>query len=125
MKKTMFILGMLFAGYIGYAMVDMTDRWVSFQTILDAAVFTASIVCFVGLWKSKRWALWLSWGLAAAALVWGCYLIHFVWTFWLFSSPTLGERIMNVLHPRVSVFVVFPVLWLIFFTRPKARAFFA
>jgi len=124
MKKIMFVLGMAFAGYISYALVDMTDRLVSFQTALDAAIFIAIIACFAGLWKSKRWALWLSWGLAAAALVWGCYLSHFVWTFWLFSAPTLTERITNVLHPRVSVFVIFPAVWLIYFTRSKVRALF-
>ncbi len=120
----MLILGMAFAGYMGYAMVDMTDKLVSLQTILDILIFIAMISCFVGLWKSKRWALWLSWGLAVAAFVWGCYLIHFVWTFWLFSSPTLAERIVQVLHLRVSVFVIFPAAWLIYFTRAKIRAIF-
>ena len=125
MKKAMFILGMAFSGYIGYALVDMTDRLISLQAVLDAGIFIAMVACFAGLWRSKRWALWLSWGLALVALVWGCYLIHFVWTFWIFSSPTLMERIGNVLHPRVSVFVIFPVVWLIYFTRPKTRALFS
>ena len=125
MKKAMLVLGMTFSCYLGYALVDMTDKLVSLQAVLDAGIFMALILCFVGLWKSKRWALWLSWGLAAVALVWGCYLIHFVWTFWLFSSPTLMERIAQVLHPRVSVFVIFPAVWLIYFTRPKVRDFFA
>ena len=125
MKKTMLMLGMAFAGYLGYALVEMTDRFLSFQTVLDAGIFIAIIACFVGLWKSKRWALWLSWGLAVAALVWGCYLIHFVWTFWIFESPTLMERIGNVLHPRVSVFVIFPVVWLLYFSHPKIRALFS
>lgn len=115
---------MVFSGYLGYALVDMTDKLVSLQTVLDAVIFIAIIACFVGLWKSRRWALGLSWGLAAAALVWGCYLIHFVWMFWLFESPTLMERIANVLHPRVSVFVIFPAAWLIYFTRSKIRELF-
>jgi hypothetical protein len=109
---------------MGYALVDMTDRFVSLQALLDAGIFIMIITCFVGLWKSKRWALWLSWALAATALVWGCTLIHFAWTFWLFSEPTLTERIANVLHPRVSVFVIFPVAWLVYFTRPKIRTLF-
>jgi len=120
----MLILGMAFSGYLGYALVDMTDNLASFQTVLDAVIFIAIIACFVGLWRSRRWALWLSWGLAAAALVWGCYLSHFVWTFWLFESPTLMERITNVLNPRVSVFVIFPAAWLIYFTRSKIRELF-
>ena len=124
MRQIMLILGMLFACYIGYALVDMTSRFFSFQTVLDAWIFTSIIACFLGLWRLKRWALWLSWGLALAAFAWGCYLIHFVWTFWLFSSPTLMERIGNVLNPRVSVFVIFPILWLIYFTQPKTKAFF-
>ena len=80
MKKTMFVLGMAFAAYMGYALVEMTDRLVSLETVFDAGIFIAVVTCFIGLWRSKRWALWLSWGLAVAALVWGCYLAHFVWT---------------------------------------------
>lgn len=124
MKKIMLILGMAFAGYLGYALVDMTDWRDVAQGVLNAVIFMAIIACFAGLWRSKRWALWLSWGLAVAALGWGSYLIHFVWTFWIFSEPTLAERILNVLHPRVSVFVIFPVVWLIYSTRPKIRALF-
>ncbi len=120
-KKTMLILGMAFAGYMGYALVDMTDKLVSLQTVLDIVILITVISCFVGLWKSKRWALWLSWGLAVAAFVWGCYLIHFVWTFWIFSAPTLAERIVQVLHPRVSVFVIFPAVWLVYFVRREMR----
>jgi hypothetical protein len=78
-----------------------------------------------GTLEVKRWALWLSWVLAAAAFVWGSYLVHFVWTFWIFAAPTLMERIGNVLHPRVSVFVIFPAVWLFYFTRGKVRALFA
>ena len=124
MKKTMLILGMMFAGYLSYALIEMTDKFISLQTVFDVGIFVAIITCFVGLWKSKRWALWLGWALAGAALVWGGYLIHFVWTFWIFAAPTLTERILNVLHPRVSVFVLFPLTWLIYFTRPKVRALF-
>jgi hypothetical protein len=123
-KKIMFILGMAFAGYIGSALVEMTDRFLSLQTVLDAAIFIAVFICFAGLWRSRRWALWLSWGLAAAALALGGYLVHFSWTFWIFETPTLMERILSVLHPRVSVLVIFPVAWLIYFTRPKIRALF-
>ncbi|MFH0985565.1 MAG: hypothetical protein V1882_08520 [Candidatus Omnitrophota bacterium] len=125
MKKVMFILGMAFAGYLCYALIEMTEKFFSFQTALDIVIFTSVIGCFIGLWKSKRWALWLSWVLAAAAFIWGCYLIHFVWTFWIFAAPTLMERIGNVLNPRVSVFVVFPAVWLFYFTRAKVRALFA
>lgn len=124
-KKTMFVLGMAYSAYIGYALVDMTDRFASFQTMIDAVVFVAMIVCFIGLWRSKRWGLWLSWALAAAAFAWGCYLVHFVWTFWIFEEPTFKEQVLNVLHPRVSVFVFFPAVWLVYFTRPKVRALFA
>lgn len=124
MKKTMLILGMAFAGYISYAFIEMTDRLVSIQTVVNVGIFIAMVACFAGLWRSKRWALWLSWVLALAAFVWGISLIHFVWTFWIFAAPTLMERIANVLHPRVSIFVIFPVAWLIYFTRPKVRALF-
>jgi len=125
MKKIMLVLGMAFAGYMGYALVEMTDRFLSLQTAVDALIVIAGIVCFWGLWRSRRWALWLSLALALAAFVWGCYLVNFVWTFWLFNAPTLTEQILNVLHPRVSVFVVFPAAWLIYFSRPKVRALFA
>ena len=99
MKKIMLVLGIVFAGYISYALVEMTDRLVSLQTVLDTGLFIAMVTCFIGLWRFKRWALRLSWVLAAAALVWGCYLVYFVWTFRLFAAPTLMERIVNVLRP--------------------------
>jgi len=125
MKKIMYILGIMFSGYLGYALVESTSQLVSLEGGIAAGVFTAMIGCFVGLWKARRWALWLSWALAVAALAWGGYLIHFVWTFWIFAAPTLKEQIVNVLNPRVSVFVIFPAVWLVYFTRPKVRALFA
>ena len=124
MKKAMLILGMFFTCYIGYAMADMTQGLLTLQATIDVAILGAAIACFIGLWRSERWALWLSYGLAVAAFAWGCYLLHFVWTFWLFAAPTLMERITNVLHPRVSVFVIFPAAWLIYFIQPKVRALF-
>lgn len=118
-------LGVAFALYMGYAMIEMTDGFWSWRSLFNAAVFIAAAVSFWGLWLAKRWGLWLSLALALGALVWGAFLLHFVWTFWIFDEPTFGEKLVSVLHPRVSIFVVFPVLWLLYFLRSRARAFFA
>ena len=125
-KKTKVImtLGMVFAAYAGYALVSMTDRLVSWGSLLDVVIFIAMILCFWGLCTLKRWAPLLSLVLALAALGWSFQLVRFVWTFWIFQEPTLLDRVANELHPRVSVFFLFPAFWLFYFTRPKIRAFF-
>ena len=76
-----------------------------------------------GMWRFRRWGLWLSWGLAAAALILGCYWAHFAWTFWLFKEPTMWERVGAVaLNPLILLWLGAPAAWLIYFTRPKIVA---
>jgi len=108
------LLGLAFGVYVCYALVMMNDQIRSAWTLLHAAIFSALILCAVGLWKSKAWALRLSLILALAALGFGFYLAHFVWTFWIFEKPTTLERIRSILHPRVSIFLVFPVIWVLY-----------
>ena len=70
-----------------------------------------------GMWRFQRWALCLSWALAAAAFAVGCYWAHFAWTFWLFQDPTLWDRIRAVLNPLILLWLGGPVAWLVYFTR--------
>ena len=44
MRKIMLILGMIFAGYMSYAMIEMTDKLVSLQTVLDVVILVAMVV---------------------------------------------------------------------------------
>ncbi len=114
-------LGVLFIGYACYALVMMNDKSLLGWNVLYASIFVATLFCAWGLSKSKPWALWLSLGLALAALGLGCDLAHFAWTFWIFEEPTLPKRILAVIHPRLSIFLIFPVAWLIYFTRLSFR----
>ena len=86
------------------------------------------VVCVLlsgyGLWRMQKWALKLSWALAVWAFGFGCYIAHFRWTFWLFITPTFQDRLLAVLDPRASLFVVVPLFWMIYFTRPSTRRLF-
>ncbi|MBI4115490.1 MAG: hypothetical protein HY447_02835 [Candidatus Omnitrophica bacterium] len=119
--KILIFLGVLYSAYVCYALVNINEKLLSWWTLLDAAIFIALVTCVWGFWKSRPWAIPLSLVLALAGFGFGCYLAYFVWTFWLFEEPTLLDRIKNVLHPRVSVFLVFPVIWMIYFTRRALR----
>ncbi|OGX39122.1 MAG: hypothetical protein A3C53_06280 [Omnitrophica WOR_2 bacterium RIFCSPHIGHO2_02_FULL_68_15] len=72
-----------------------------------------------GLWRFRRWALYLSWMLAAAALAVGCYWAHFAWTFWLFTEPTPWDRVRAVLNPLILLWLGGPAAWLWYFTRRR------
>ena len=71
-----------------------------------------------GMWRFRRWALCLSWMLAAVAFAVGCYWAHFAWTFWLFTEPTVWDRVRAELNPIILLWWITPAAWLWYFTRP-------
>ena len=75
-----------------------------------------------GMWRFRRWALRVSWMLAAAAFLVGCYWAHFAWTFWLFQEPTFWDRVRAVLNPLILLWLGGPLAWLAFFTRRDITA---
>lgn len=76
-----------------------------------------------GLWRLRRWALWLSWAIATGMLVLGGFGARFGWTFQPFQEPTLWSRAIDVLlNPTVMPFLACPMIWLAYFTRPGVRA---
>lgn len=94
-----------------------------FWVIGGVATLLLTALAAWGLWRLRRWALWLSWALAAAAFTVGAFGAHFAWTFHLFEEPTLWERVSDVvLNPTVMPFLVCPLIWLAYFTRPGVRA---
>lgn len=119
--KIIFLLGAAFSAYLFYALVSIHDRLLSWWNVLNLALFIVTLLCAGGLRNRRRWAFFLSLILAVAALGFGCYIVHFVWTFWIFEKPTFLDRVLSTLHPRVSVFILFPVLWLLFFSRQSVR----
>ncbi len=122
--KLFIIAGLLFAGYVCYALVMMNDRGSAWWTFSYGVIFSICFFCFTGLWNGKSFAWKLSLGLALAALGLGFYFIHFGWTFWIFKQPTLIERFIAVLNPRIFIFTLFPLAWLAYFTKPDVRATF-
>ena len=107
----------LFGIYVFYCIWMMADEKPILWEILYAFGATVSLVSLWGVMKSKGWAVFLSCALMLAALAFGINLVHFVWTFWIFKEPTFVDRILSALHPRVSVFIIFPVVWLAYFSR--------
>ena len=110
-----------FGIYAFYCLWMIADE----KTVLWGAFYglelAASLVCLWGMIQQKPWALILSLMLMLAALAFGINLVHFVWTFWIFEKPTLADRFFSALHPRVSVFIVFPVIWLAYFLRRQDK----
>ena len=78
-------------------------------------------LCAWGLGRRRRWALWLSRALAAAAFGLGGLAASFHWDFWLWMSPTLRERIQAVLKLDVVFLLAVPLLWLLWSARPDVR----
>lgn len=127
MKKTKIMIGMfgilMLAETAWFLILMLQDHaWVwIFGTCVYLLLLIASCA---GMWKSKKWALYLSWFLASVAFGFGCYMAHFAWTFWLFKEPTLMERIRAVLHPSVSSYLAIPLLWFLFTLRHRFRSAF-
>lgn len=78
---------------------------------LMGVCFAASLASFYGLWRLRKWALVLSRCVAIAAFGVGCYLVNFAWTFWIFQTPTFMDRILAVLRPQISPFIILPAVW--------------
>ena len=72
-----------------------------------------------GMWELQHWALWTSRTLAVLALSLGCYLAFYMLSFGPFPLATRLDRSMFVLYP---LFLIFPIIWLIYFSRPGVRA---
>lgn len=114
----------LFGLYVLYCFWMIQDEknylWGIFYGVLLGVFLTS----FWGIVRKKYWAILLSYAFLSVAFALGIYLVHFVWTFWIFEEPTILERILSVLHPRISVFILLPALWLAFFNRKENKALF-
>ena len=111
-------LGLCGSGVVAFlALQDGDWVWGLSAVFITIAVLASGF----GLWRMRAWALMLSWLIAVFAFGFGCYMTHFRWTFWLFQTPTLLDKILAVLDPRTSLFIVVPVLWLIYSTRAQVR----
>lgn len=115
------ILGAILSVWLSVRMILEPSgdlRWV----VPGWAALIGVLFCAWGLWCLRRWALWLSWVLALGTLGLGGFGVWFAWSFWFFEEPTLVDRVKAVLNPQVSLTVLCPILWLIYFTRAKIRA---
>ena len=118
--RVMVAFGTVLGAYLGYLMTFESGEapWVIAGVVAFIAVGSAAW----GMWRFRRWGLWLGWAVALAALGLGCFGAWFSWDFWLTREPTLWDRLAAVSHPRVSLMVLYPSFWLIYFTRPQVRA---
>ena len=89
---------------------------------LGGGMYTvALIVALIGMWQEKGNALLLSRILAVLMFGFGCWAANFAWTFWLFQEPTLKERVLAVANPRISAYLIGPVVWFLLSFLPKVR----
>lgn len=79
-------------------------------------------LCAWGMWRRRRWALWLSRALAVAAFGLGCLASYFSWDFFLWTRPTLQQRMQAVLRPDVFLLLAVPLLWLLWSFRSDIRS---
>jgi hypothetical protein len=107
--------GLLGSGSVAYlSLQDQDFVWGAPAVLFVIGVLAAGH----GLWRFRAWALKLSWALAGLALAFGIYIAHFRWTFWLFQDPNLWDRILSVLDPRGSLYVIIPLAW-VFYSRQR------
>lgn len=92
------------------------------RAIAGGMALAGVALCAWGLGRRRRWALWLSRALAAAAFGLGGLAASFHWDFWLWTSPTLRERIQAVLRLDVVLLLAVPLLWLLWSARPNVRS---
>ena len=120
--KTMILTSVAFglAGSGNIAYFSLQDK--DFTWGVPAVLFALGVLASGhGLWRLRVWALKLSWALAVSAFAFGIYITHFRWTFWLFQTPSLSDRILAVLDPRGSLYLMAPALWLIYSCRHSVR----
>ena len=76
----------------------------------------------LGMWRFKKWALQLSFSVIFFFLFLGCWLEYLVWDMRvLFPDTTLGGVLLELLNPRISMFVIIPIIWFSYFLRPSVR----
>lgn len=121
--RVLIILGAILSVWLSVQVILETGgglRWIIQMSGWAALIGVA--FCSWGMWRLRRWALWLSWVLALWALGFGCFGVWFAWSFWFFQEPTLVDRVKAVLHPQITLRLLCPILWLLYFTRAKIRA---
>lgn len=99
-KKDKFLLGLL-AAYYSFLVVYY-QPWKETWKMPDYAMMLIAVATLLGLAAS---CLFLVLGkknwkgpfivLNIVYFLFGCYVTHFAWTFWLFKEPTLMERITH------------------------------
>jgi len=125
MKIKIFIIlgalaGLLTAGWFVFQSTGGSRPDIMWCSV--AAVYVIGVcVCLWGMLRWRRWALILSYVLAAAVFVLGCFFGYFLWDFWLFTEPTLLERVESLLDIRLFLYLIGPVVWIIYFSRQSIR----
>lgn len=106
------LIWMVLAGSLSILLIVQVDDPI--WKVASGVGLAVASVCAWGLWTHRRWAPWVSWGLAAGAFGLGCYGAWFLWTFWPFAEPTLKARVTAVLrNPVVMLLLVGPLVWMI------------
>lgn len=79
------------------------------------------IGCCMGMLRAKDLARRIFLGLNVLYMGYGAFGVHFSWTFWLGSTPTLWERVVDSSGP-FAIGILLPLVLIIYFVREKKKA---
>lgn len=112
------VVGAVFGAYGAIFLTFARGADLMWKIVGGLTVITVGLTV-LGLWRLQRWALWMSRVLAVLALLLGCYLTFYMLNFGPFARATPLDRSMFVFYP---LFLIFPILWLIYFSRTSVKA---
>jgi len=122
-KKTRFIstAGCTLAGLLGVTILWNGDPGFSWWNVFFTGLGALAAISLYGMIRFRYWGLVLGNLLALAVFGFSLYAVHFAWTFWLFKEPAISDRILAIVHPRISMLYAGPLIWFLYFRRESVR----
>jgi len=106
---------------LSVALFVLTGGWGDVGWVAGgASAFVVVALDAWGLWRLRRWALWLSWVLSAVAFIAGCMASQVRIQYR--HAPTLWEW-LDMWLP-IGFLLLYPLIWVGYTVRPKVRALF-
>ncbi|MBN1689030.1 MAG: hypothetical protein JW893_08025 [Candidatus Omnitrophica bacterium] len=119
--RIMLVIGALMGLWGGvWLMLDAVDEPI--WNVIGGINALLMLVAVMGMWRLKQWALWTSLPVVLFFLGLGLWIEYIVWDMrFLFEDTTALGVFLEMLDPQVSLLVVIPLVWLIYFFRPAMR----
>jgi hypothetical protein len=84
----------------------------SAAVIILTGLITCAIFLLTGKKQARKWFIFFN----LPYLAFGLYVMQFAWTFWIFKTPTLMDRIKAIAAPLL-VGVVIPIAVVLYFLK--------